>query len=293
MRNYCIAAYAGSKNRIAKCYVPYIPYDGISTYIEPFGGMFGVGLNKSPHPQNIYNDKNPKLVLLMKVLSNRDTGFELLKSMCSVEYSEKSFAKALEHSNNFDKYNDSDIQKAVYIYTTLLMSYNGMMQKFRGIVTGTENEKFSYQIIKKYPLLDILNGLTVLEPQDGFSVIRQYNHRNDVFMLLDPPYPEKHLTGKGKRKKLYENEMLKNEEQLEFLNLIGDSTAKMLVCSYKNDLYDRVLCDGYGWKAYPLVHTYKSMRIGGAGIPKTAVDEYIYVNYSFEEINNNPYNWEV
>ena len=64
--NITLAPYAGAKNRSANAFIDIIPYKGIKVYAEPFGGTFGVGIKKAPHPIEIYNDLKPKLALLLK-----------------------------------------------------------------------------------------------------------------------------------------------------------------------------------------------------------------------------------
>lgn len=86
MSNVSISAYPGSKNHIADKYTELLPVEGIKVYAEPFSGMFAVGLHCSPtmYPTRIYNDINPKLTLLAKVLSNPDTANCLFDMMLDV-----------------------------------------------------------------------------------------------------------------------------------------------------------------------------------------------------------------
>ena len=73
-----IAPYPGGKNRNTLSYRPFIPYKDIDTYIEPFSGMWGVGLNKARHPVEIYNDTDNELVHLVSLLSDKEKGMEVL-----------------------------------------------------------------------------------------------------------------------------------------------------------------------------------------------------------------------
>ncbi|MGN1097403.1 MAG: DNA adenine methylase [Clostridia bacterium] len=273
-----ISPYPGAKNRNAESYISYILEKGITTYIEPYGGMFGMGLQKPRYPVEIYNDKNPGLALLMRTLSNKDTGLQLLKKMASLEYSGDVFNHAKAKSEKLDLLNESDVQKAAYVWTTLLLSYNGQMKKFKGIHTGKEGITLHNRIIHKLNLLDKLNGLQVLNI-DALELIRKYGNDESVFMFIDPPYPKINQTSAKERKKIYAYDMLDDEEQKAFLGTLKDTKAKILVCSYKNDLYDSILCDEFGWDCIHVKDTYKYMSRRTACGHKSRASEFIYINY--------------
>ena len=284
MTNMCVSGYAGSKNKTANYYLPFVMYENISTYIEPFGGMFGVGLNKSPHPAEIYNDLNKKLALLFSVLADSVLGMELICKMCSVPYTKEFFDNAKETLNktDFSAVTDNKIEIACYVWSLLLMSFNGQMETFRGIYTGAEEEKLHMRMTQKYNLLSRLQGLTVLN-MDGLDVIREYKNDSHAFLFIDPPYTQTNESSEHKRQKIYECEVLSDTDQAEFLAVLENAKAKILVCSYKNKLYDDILCAEYGWKCHPVTDTFKSMRIGGKGESKSKVTEYVYINYDVEE----------
>ena len=41
------------------------------TYVEPFGGGASILLNKPPAPVEVYNDKNPRITRLFRVIRNQ------------------------------------------------------------------------------------------------------------------------------------------------------------------------------------------------------------------------------
>ena len=65
--------YLGEKSKFANFIIPNIPKD-ISTYVEPFGGMFGIffalDFTKYQYVKFIYNDKNNLNYLLFKNLTS-------------------------------------------------------------------------------------------------------------------------------------------------------------------------------------------------------------------------------
>lgn len=55
-----------------------LDYSNTDIFVSPFGGMCRVLLNKPRHKVECYNDYNPALCALMRILSNRDTADEFI-----------------------------------------------------------------------------------------------------------------------------------------------------------------------------------------------------------------------
>lgn len=289
IKDLSVAAYAGSKNHTADKYMHMIPYDGINVYAEPFGGMFGVGMKKAPHQTEIYNDLNTKLSLLFKTLSDQENGVLLLDMLCTAEYSERFFEYAKDASNFLCKYtdgifdNDNDaVFVSCLIYSTLLMSYNGQMKQFKGVSTGHEEEAFYKQIKKKLSVIERLKNVHVLNA-DGVEIIKACKDKEDAFLFIDPPYTKKNDSSKKNRDSIYEIELLSDEQQQNLLDALKDAKAKILVCSYRNELYDKTLCDKYGFKCVDVAETCKSMSIGRRGCKKSRAVEVAYINYDIRK----------
>lgn len=289
IKDLTVAAYAGSKNRTADKYMHMIPYDGIKVYAEPFGGMFGVGLKKAPHPIEIYNDLNTKISLLFKTLSNQENAEHLLNMLCTAEYSDRFFEYAKDASNFLCTYTDgafANVNDSVFtsclVYSTLLMSYNGQMEHFKGISTGHEEEAFYKQIKKKFSVIERLKNVHVFNA-NGVEIIKALKDKEEAFLFIDPPYPKKNDSSKKARSEIYEIEALSEEKQLEILDSLKDAKAKILVCSYRNELYDKILCDKSGFECIDVAETYKSMSIGRRGCKKSSATEVVYVNYDIDE----------
>lgn len=284
-----IAPYAGAKNRSADAFIDIIPYNGIKVYAEPFGGTFGVGIKKAPHPIEIYNDLNPKLALLLQTLKNQETAYMLLDMLCSVEYSERFFDYAKEASNFFKTYNlcsfnnrNDDVFISCLVYSTLLMSYNGQMKTFKGIRTGHEEDMFYKQIKKKLAVIERLKNVHVLNA-DGIELIKTFKEYREAFLFTDPPYTLKNASSDNDRSDIYEFEILNDELQQKFLNSLKDCKAKVLVCSYRNELYDNTLCSEYGFERIDVAEVPKTMSIGQKGHKKSRAVEVAYVNYDIRE----------
>ena len=294
MSNVSISAYPGSKNHLADKYTELLPVNGIKTYAEPFSGMFAVGIHCSPtvYSIRIYNDINPKLALLAKVLSNPDTANRLFDMMLEVKFSKESFnyaKKVSASAKNIDidcDINEEAMETACAVWVTLLLSYNGSMQTFRKLRKGTDEESYIKMIKNKLPLIELMDGIQVCN-KNGFDLIAELKHKRDTFLFVDPPYNENSNCGEKsdikhiRNDRTYEFDMAEEAKQKQFLDTVKDATAKTLICSYDNELYNEILCSKCGWEKLAVADTYKFMRVGFKGERKVKVTEYAYVNYDY------------
>lgn len=277
-----IASYPGAKNRNAPAYMPFVPHQNIDNYIEPFGGTFGVGLNKSRHAVEIYNDLDKELVHLVSLLSDKEKGMAVLNLLNQFPYTQDFFDYVKVYLKIVDFQRD-DIFAGASVWAKLLFSYNGQRDTFRGIHKGTELAEMHRKLMKKVYTIQRLQGVTVLK-EDANDLIKKYKEDSRTCLFCDPPYPKKHLTGKNERHKIYKaKEMLKVEEQIAFLKNLEGAKAKIFVCSYENELYDEILCNNFGWKCVPVKDTYKYMTVGGVGQSKERVTEVGYINYDYRQ----------
>lgn len=274
MSKYIIAPYIGAKAKIADKIESLLVYEGITTYVEPFGGLYGVGLNKAPHQEEIYNELNPKLVHLMNVLKNK--GNELLERMLETEYSNEVFLKARVESEKIKEDglpSVDDVEKAVDVWITLLQSRNGMMRHWKGFSLGTEHISYYKRMIKKFRLPERVKNITVMN-RDALGLIAELKYREDVLLYCDSPYVTEVRTSPD----LYEYEM-KDNEQVVYAKLLRDAKAKIIVSGYKNDIYDNILTEDEGWYSYPLIEVAKSSGNSRYTRTKNREVEWVWMNY--------------
>jgi DNA adenine methylase len=70
------------------------------------------------------------------------------------------------------------------------------------------------------------------------SYVWGMNEPADVLIYADPPYPDSVRSSPGK---IYEDELLSDQEHAELCDLFLSLPCKMMVSSYENDLYNRKL----------------------------------------------------
>mgnify|MGYP001655310843 CR=1 FL=1 len=87
-------------------------------------------------------------------------------------------------------------------------------------------------ILYKYPILERLQGLKVFN-KNGLDIINTYKDDEHTFLFIDPPYTEKNESSEHKRSKIYQFEMLKDSEQVEFCHYYVVQKQKYLCVATK------------------------------------------------------------
>jgi len=308
-----ISPYPGAKaGYVGEVIAEILPYDGIDSYYDVFGGMANIILHKAPHPEEYYNDLNQKLSTLMLVLSDEEMSRELFERMGEPlqYYNQSSFDYAQFVSNHMlDPKSDfmkeypykripgtedavDTIEKAASVWRTLLMSFNGSMQHFKGIkettedgvkfeikgghVKGNEALILQEQLQKKNEISSRMKNVNILN-EDAYKLIALVKDDDRALIVCDSPYTLKQRNGK----KIYECD-LKDDNQRDLVNLLYDSRAKVLLCGYDNEIYNSVLLkpDGpFKWYEYEVADVAKTMSLKAIGELKSRATEVIWTNW--------------
>lgn len=233
--------------------------------------MANIILHKAPHPEEYYNDLNQKLTTLMLVLSDETLSDELFRRMKNAipYYNQSGFDYAQFVSNHmldpnsafmqeypYKRIPDTEdaidtVEKAAAVWRTLLMSFNGAMQHFKGIrevtkdgkdftikadhIKGNEVLVLEEQLQKKEIITERMKNVNILN-MDAFELIALVKDDEKALMVCDSPY----TLNERKGKKIYEKDM-EDEQQKNYVEFIYDSRAKVLICGYNNDIYNRAL----------------------------------------------------
>lgn len=302
-----ISAYPGAKaGYVGEVIAEILPYKEIDRYYDVFGGMANIILHKAPHPEEYYNDLNKKLATLMLVLSDEKLSDELFRRMLTTtEYYNQSGFDYAKFASNYMLDPDSEfmreyaynheidiVEKAASVWRTLLMSFNGSMRNFTGIkevtrdginfdvkadhIKGTEALTLEYQLQKKIEIPKRMKDVKILN-MDAFELIALVKDDDRALMVCDSPYTKDEMTSD----KIYEKE-LTQKQQHEYVKLLYDSKAKVLVCGYDNEIYNHVLLnpDGpYKWYEYEVADVAKTMSRGAIGEAKSRATEVIWTNW--------------
>lgn len=235
--------YPGSKWSMAQWIIAHFPkgYQKM-VYLEPFVGSGAVFFNKLPGAVETINDLNSDIVNLFQVL--RESPEELRRVLELTPYSRE------EYDLSFTPC-DEPIEKArrFMVKTTQAigaklngsskcgwrnhkqMKIGGTACKWGGIADTLDEASAR--------LRGDTTHLVQIEHMDALRLIERYNH-SDVLIYADPPY----LLETRRSGKLYQDEM-SAAAHAEFLDIIRNSKAKIIVSGYDSEMYNAAL---KGWK---------------------------------------------
>lgn len=210
-----IVPYLGEKSKFSNFIKPNIPTD-ISTYVEPFGGMFGIffslDFSKYKNVKFVYNDINYLNYNLFNYLRYDDNFTSYIKD---IKITKEKYLEALKSIT----LNKDNIQLAIDWLIVLCCSspYEIGKDSWRN---DSEFEVFKLKFkAYKYHLDKVDNILNL----DYKKVIEKYDSEN-TFFYVDPPYM-------GKEKK-YINHPFNKESHKELSDVLNNIKGRFLLSYY-------------------------------------------------------------
>jgi DNA adenine methylase len=153
------------------------PPERFNRYIEVFGGMAWVLLNKQKHADmEVYNDADGEIVNLMKCVKYHLP--ELTRELEGFLNSREMFTDAISQLGCKGL---TDIQKAARYFVKMRLSF------------GTEGRTFSCKVANIKGAIDKMSAVrerlsrVVIEKKDFDDLIKVYD-RKDTLFYCDPPY---------------------------------------------------------------------------------------------------------
>ncbi len=209
--------YLGEKSKFANFITPNIPKE-ISTYVEPFGGMFGVffalDFTKYKNVNFIYNDQNHLNYLLFKNLRSENF-IDLVKSTKVDEEYYRFCLKSLISEKD-------EMKLSLYWLVILCCSspYEIGKDSWRND-TEFEIFKMKWRAYKYH-----LNKISSVENSDYKRVIEKYDSEN-TFFYVDPPYMGK--------EEYYINHSFTRDTHKELSEVLNSIKGKFLLSYYYFD----------------------------------------------------------
>lgn len=230
--------YPGSKWGLAEWIIQHFPTDYENmVYLEPFAGSAAVFFNKKPGIVETINDINGDVVNLFRML--RDNPEQLIKKLQLTPYSREEYRLSAEPCTD-------PLEKARRFMVRTTQSIGakpdaGWRNHKQAKIGGTAckwngiTETLDTAVSR---LKGNTKNLVQIENTDAIQLIKKYNFP-DVLMYLDPPY----VQSTRRTNKLYRHEM-DEQGQIEMLEVITESRAKIILSGYQSDLYESQL---KGW----------------------------------------------
>jgi DNA adenine methylase len=172
-----LAPWKGGKARMVARLLPLFPPH--KCYVEPFGGMASLLLNKPTSEVEVYNDRDDRLVELFSVLKYHPQEFD------------RQLDGLLTSRRLFELYRDrtgvTDIQRSAQFLYALTFSFGGEGQTF---ATSKVRDKSSVSHLReRAELVKQRLQAVIIEHLDWEQVIERYDGP-ETFFFCDPPYME-------------------------------------------------------------------------------------------------------
>jgi DNA adenine methylase len=230
--------YGGKAGPVGAQIVAQLPPHDI--YVEPFGGMAGVLMQKRACRVEVYNDKENALHNLLTVV--RDHPDALRAVLALTPYSRTEFMRC---AKTYHQEDISAIEWARRVYVILAMSRNGSLgntsfsfggAKYKGsvadaFVNGQERIPAVAERLRRVEL----------ECQDWARICEQWDGPN-VLLYLDPPYEVGSRNSRGN----YSQELGKGAHNL-ILEWCQQAKGAVVLSGYRSDLYRVELEEKAGW----------------------------------------------
>jgi DNA adenine methylase len=247
-----ITAYYGGKSSQSEPILKILEQIPHTFYVECFGGLAALLLNKQPKKVEVYNDRDGALVALLTVLRERPQ--ELVNLIDLTPYARD------EYINCYTKLHNGEIQTELEMarvaWTLLKTTFNSTLTS-GGFSTGgllrSTSVASELHNTRHFPSVSSRLRSVFIENKDWLEIYNLYNGP-EALIYLDPPYHPETRPSKGYR---FEWD---REQHIAMIDIIKHTKAKVVLSGYQHEDYDCLL--DCGWEK--LSHEAQTMYTGNA-----------------------------
>lgn len=254
MSKLTIASYYGGKINMIDTLVPILETIPHKAYIEAFGGMGSILLNKKPVHKEVLNDLDSLIHNLYTIIRNHPRS--LIDAINLTPYSRQEYKLIIDNLDLAITIGDPiDLARCAYALIHLSRSRSLTHGGFRSVGVKYQSNAARH-FHTNHHLLHVAARLSsvVLENTDYQKLFQAWNG-NDSLFYFDPPYPNNTRTSRGYR---HEWNSTKQADMLSFL--IQNSASKIVFSTYWSPEYTALEASGWLKIQKP---TKVSNRIGG------------------------------
>lgn len=232
--------YQGGKWRSARWIISYFPEHRV--YVEPFGGSASVLFQKRPVPAEVYNDVNGELVLVFRVLRDKDKAKDLQRLIELTPWAYDEYKLSQE-----DCADEIELARRTIVRSYLSMNARGIVRRNSGFSARLNKKTYAFDQTKAWQtyspmIMEFCKRLQYvnIENRDALDIIRWYD-TDKTLHYIDPPYVNDTW---GSRTKVYEK-IYDNKEHEALLNQLLNVKGYVILSGYENDMYMDIL---KGWR---------------------------------------------
>lgn len=270
-----VSYYGGKNNRKLMKKIQKLMAIQHDIHIEGYMGSCTTLLNAPKVAVEVVNDLSWEMSHLLKVMSDREDGYELKEWLKKIDGYKELFEEAQEAKKyNYVGYND--VERALYEYVLLTFSFNNRKEYY----SACKEIGYKARVEKNIDLVyKRLKDVKVCS-KDAIDIVREFKGETDCLMVLDPPYCS--WLRSPSAQKVYDVEA-DYSDQVKLLREIttSDVKAHIILFGYLShdgiDLYDTMLLPK-GWTRYLLADVPKSSANVKLGEEKPRGQEYIWLS---------------
>lgn len=236
-----IMRYFGGKWRLSSWIISHFPSH--TTYVEPFVGAASVFLNKDPSPIEVLNDKNDRVVNLLRVLANKDSSLILKEKLFHTLYSKTEYYNSREIS--VDPIEDAKRMLVLGHQGHGSTATSGGKKSGwrRGIRTPENHSAKEWQEFHRLvPSWSTRLRRAYIENEDAIKVIKRWDSPKTLF-YVDPPY----LQSTRQTKSGYAHEV-DDKYHKRLARVLNSVSGAVVLSGYDSDLY------GVLYRSWKVVH---------------------------------------
>lgn len=233
--------YFGSKHKVALKILKYLPPH--HAWVEVFCGSAAITLAKKPAPIEVINDINHDVVNLFEQLRNNS------KKLCDL-VALTPYARHELATTRLNKNACSDLEKARRFLVSAMMSINGIFGHDKGGFSFSDSYArggMEARVCRWHKLPERLQSIVErlrqvrIESVDARALLKQFLNRPATLVYLDPPYL-------GERTAGYDFDNNNDSFHAELLDLANKAKCMVMISSYENPLYEKMLTGKEKWK---------------------------------------------
>ena len=248
-------SYFGAKLRLAKTIISKLPPH--TAWVEVFCGSAAITCAKEPAPIDVINDLDGEVVNVFKQL--RDNPKQLLDLITLTPYSREEWNKAKTPLKD-----DSDVERARKFLISAMMSVNGTLGRTTGGFSFSNSYsrdgsdarvcRWNKMIPRLEKVIQRLKSVRI-DNKDAIDIVSDFSDRPNSLLYLDPPYLME-------RSQKYVVDQLEEKFHVDLLAACNNSLAMILISSYDNPLYDKMLSPNNGWVKTTIITSTRGTRGG-------------------------------
>lgn len=288
----------GGKSCIIKQLTSIISSQYYDRFYDLFGGSGKVTMSIMPNCKyQQINDYEKSIAIIYMALSREDTTIRMIDKFKDLWVSQTEYDTAKEIWDEFEESGidlldvlNGNINRFTILaksaYILHLCSYGGVYKKGRHEVIDIATSEKCARYTSTSNLIEAHKTFEniVTTNLDALEIIKEMSasdYQTDVSMIyLDVPYLSDNISGKRTGATYAKSfSEIKHKEMLEILSKLPNSTYKIIISNYSNDVYDDFLDTNYNWYKTWVGKRPINCANGNIKKKKDVVDEYIYSNF--------------